>query len=592
MSSVKSGEPVSSKSFHARAQARQTGALTIWSKRLVVGAVAVLSLGVFAAGASADGSVTLPGSPLTVSVGSLGECQSSYPNVGVNFFPPEGTVGDCGFFLAFPKTPAGQPTALQNTVYGFQGAAGPHITSAAGGAEYTFVEQGQATGGGTAADPFSDVTKYKVRDVGTSKDFALITDKTTYVNNEPQFTSTYTVENITGTGGETAPSATLYFHAIYAGDLFVANDDHGTGVFLPGPPRFIGGQNPNTGTLGGFIEATPAWTNFQEGFWDGPEPYEPTIEQDKGIWNAVRTSGEATEGVFNDTIDPNLIDNGAGVSWDDHLIEGLAPKASASYSIINRSQVPTSLSVQPVSQAHTVGQTATISVTATDNVGTPYANRKLSYTIGGVNAKATASVTTNASGVATISYVGANAGIDTVQMFLDLAGSGVQAPQDPSSAAQVTWAPLPPVASPNSTYKIQSIKANSDGTVTITFVPTQGGKAEVVVTTPTGTIASNGAIASAAKKAKKCKKTQIKLKGKCLPKITVSGKVSATGVAGVPLTLTVKPSGKVTSALKKGKTVHLTATLTYKSALGGTPTVQTFHETVKGKKAKKGHKKR
>jgi hypothetical protein len=586
MSSIRSGElGLSTNGFHARAQARRAGRPTIWS-RLVVGAVAVLSLGVFAGSASADGTVTLPGSPLTVSVGTLGECQSSYPNVGVNFFPPEGTLGDCGFFLAFPKTPAGQPTPLQGTVYGFQGSAGPGIpTDGEGGMEYTFVEQGPATGSGTVAEPYADVTKFKVRDAGTSKDYALVTDKTTYVNGEPQFTSTYTVENITGKGGETAPSATLYFHAIYAGDLFVANDDHGTGVFLGGPPRFIGGQNPNTGTLGGFIEATPAWSNWQEGFWDGPEPYEPTIPEDKGIWNAVRTSAAATS-VFNNTIDPNLIDNGAGVSWDDHLTSGLAPGTSASYSIVNRSQVPTALGVQPVSQSHTVGQTATITVTATDNVGNPYPNRSLVYSIGGANPKS-GSVTTNASGVATISYVGTAAGLDTMQMFLDLAGTGVQASQDPAAAAQITWAPAPPAPTPNSTYKVQSIKANSNGTITIVFVPTQGGTATVSVTVPTGTIARNEAIA--AKKAKKCKSNQIKLKGKCQPKITTSGKVSATGVAGVPLTLTVKPSGKVTSALKKGKTVHLTATLTYTSALGGVPTVQTFHVTVKGKK--KGHKK-
>jgi hypothetical protein len=37
--------------------------------------------------------------------------------------------------------------------------------------------------------------------------------------------------------------------------------------------------------------------------------------------------------------------------------------------------------------------------------------------------------------------------------------------------------------------------------------------------------------------------------------------------------------------------VHLTATLTYQSSLGGKPTVHTFKVTVKGKKAKKkGHK--
>lgn len=304
--------------------------------------------------------------------------------------------------------------------------------------------------------------------------------------------------------------------------------------------------------------------------------------EDTGIWYSVRESAKSGP-VFNDSIEPLLLDNAAGVSWDNHLTSGLAPGETATYSIINRSQVPTTLSVQPVSQTHTVGQTASITVTATDSGGTPYGNRSLIYSIGGSNPKK-GSVTTNSSGVATISYVGTAAGQDTIQMFLDLAGNGVQEPLDPASAAQVTWAPLPPAPTPNSTYKVQSIHANSNGTITIVFVPTQGGTANLEVTVPTGTIARNEAVA-ARRKAKKCKSNQIKLKGKCEPKITVSGKVSATGVAGVPLTLTVKPSGKITSALKKGKTVHLTATLTYTSALGGAPTVETFHFTVKGKKA-------
>ena len=53
--------------------------------------------------------------------------------------------------------------------------------------------------------------------------------------------------------------------------------------------------------------------------------------------------------------------------------------------------------------------------------------------------------------------------------------------------------------------------------------------------------------------------------------------------------LTVNLSSKIKSLLKKGKTVHLTATLTYASALGGKPTTHTYYLTVKGHKPK--HKK-
>jgi len=193
-------------------------------------------------------------------------------------------------------------------------------------------------------------------------------------------------------------------------------------------------------------------------------------------------------------------------------------------------------------------------------------------------------VTLDSEGRAKISYVGHNAGIDTDQLWVDLVGSGKQAAGDPAGTAQVTFVPPPPT--PDSSYKVQSIKANPDGTITITFVPTQGGTATLEVTVPTGTISRHAAIEA---KKKKCKKGQVRIKGKCRRPTTLSGKVTATGVAGVPLTLTVKPSGRVTKALKKGKTVVLTATLTYRSSLGGTPTVTVYHFTIKPTKKKKHH---
>lgn len=558
---------------------------------LAVLVLAVAALCSSATSALADGSVTLPGSPLTVSVGSLGECQSSYPNVGVNFYPPSSTVGDCGFFLAFPPN-AENPKALgegsEGSAYGFAGAAGPGFGPGSGPDRlYTAVEQGAPSGSGTAADPYTEVTKFKVSATGTETlDYAVVTVTTQYVNGAAQFTSTYTVRNITGTGATgAAPKAeTLRFHAIVAGDLFVANDDHGTGVFLGGPPRFVGGQNAHTGTLGGFVEVPSSpWTNWQEGYWNGPSTSEGALAEDMGIWNAVRTSPGALS-VFNKTIDPNLMDNGAGVSWDEFLKNGLKSGDSATFSIINRSQVPTTLSVQPVTQTLTVGQTGTVTVTATDNVGTPYAGRAIVYSIGGPNPK-TGSVLTNAAGVATIAYVGGNPGIDTIQMFLDLAGTGSQATQDPASSAQLTWLPKPP-PTPDSSYAVQSIHANADGTITIVFVPTQGGTATVEVTVPTGTITRKQAEAA---RRKKCKRGQIKIRGKCRPATTVSGRTTAAGTAGVPLTIKVAPSSKVRAALKKGRTLHLTAKLTYVSSLGEAPTVHTYSFTVKPKHRRHKH---
>ncbi len=143
---------------------------------------------------------------------------------------------------------------------------------------------------------------------------------------------------------------------------------------------------------------------------------------------------------------------------------------------------------------------------------------------------------------------------------------------------------LPPA--PSSEFKVEAIVSSSGGTVTITIVVTQSGKATLEVTISTTTLAHSAAVEA---KAKKCKHGQIKLKGKCVPANTVVGKTSDNATAGVPLKLTVHLSNKIKALLKKGKTVHLTGKLTFQSALGGKPTTHTYNLTVKGHKPK--HKK-
>jgi hypothetical protein len=545
--------------FRVRRISRTARGLAVMLVATVLGACAGIAV------AADNTAMKIDGNPLSVYVGPRGQCQSTYTVNGVvegNYYPgsPDffNPAGDCGFFLSFPATGSGQPTALKGKAFGFQPTA-PASTFDL----FTPVSQSPVSGDGSAASPFTQTTVFEVIDSNSAKD-ALITETTTYVNGAPQFTSTYNVKNVT--------AGKIYFRAIYAGDLFVNGNDVGTGVFLGGPPRFIGGQNTGSGILGGFQEVgAPSleWSAFEE------LPY-------PDVWNSIANTVE-DEATYKDGVDPDEVDNGVGVEWDQLRTAGLNPGGEQAFSVINRTQVPSALGVAPPTQTHLVGQTATITVTAADSAGTPYANRPIVYSITGANPKS-GSVTTNASGQATISYVGTAAGIDTTQLFLDLNGNGSPDAGEPSGTATLTWTPAPPT--PNSTYTIQSIKANSDGTITIVFVPSQEGTANVDVTVPTATISRNASIA----KAKKCKRGQIKIHGKCRPKTTVSGKVTAKGKAGVPLKIVVKPSSKVKKALAKGKKVQLTAKLTYKSVLGGTPTVKTYHFTVKAKKKKKkGH---
>lgn len=536
-----------------------------------------------AARAVAAESVSLPGGPLSVSVGPLGQCQSSYAGAGNDFYPPTGTLGDCGFFIGFPE--AGNPAFLQKKVFGFEGAQGPALSS-----QYTPISQDPPTGTGSPSDPYRQLTVFKVSDPAKVKegDYALVRETTSYVDGEAEFTSTFDVENVTGqsvAGLSPAAATSLRFHAIYAGDLMTAGSDFGTGTLLPGPPRFVGGQDEAAGALGGFVEAlppSPPWTNYATGCWNvvpEPEARCPTTSpSDVGVWTAVR--GGSGEGpVFNDDIDPNAIDDAVGVSWDNHLNTALQPGERATYSIANRAAIPAGLAVAPPTQTLTVGQTATVTVTATDNAGRPYAERPIVYTIGETNPKA-GSVLTNPAGVATISYVGTVVGPDTLQLFLDLAGSGARVARDPAAAAQVTWAAAPPTAS--SRFALRSVHAATDGTVTVVLVPEQEGTATAEVTVPTATVAGAGANLA---RSHGCRRGEIRLKGRCRPKTTVSGRLVASGRAGVALSLVVKPSRAVRRAVAKGRAVRLTAKVGYSSRLGGKATVERFVLTVKRKPA-------
>jgi hypothetical protein len=138
---------------------------------------------------------------------------------------------------------------------------------------------------------------------------------------------------------------------------------------------------------------------------------------------------------------------------------------------------------------------------------------------------------------------------------------------------------------PTSEFKVEAIVAESDGTITITIVVEQSGKATLEVTISTTTLAHSAAVE--AKRHKSCKHGQIKLKGRCVAATTVVGKTSAEATAGVPLKLTVHLSNKVKALLKKGKTVHLTANLTFQSSLGAKPTTHTYAVTVRGRRHKK-----
>jgi hypothetical protein len=366
----------------------------------------------------------------------------------------------------------------------------------------------------------------------------------------------------------------------------VNGDDHGTGVFTAGPPRFVGGQNASSGVLGGFQElltyldgtAVPPWSSYAEDYWNSTDNGMGGTE---GIWQDVERAALSTAtNAFPDSVSPMLWDNGAGVAWDTDYTTGLAPGADQKFAIVNRTAIPSSLVVNPTAQSLTVGQTANVQVTAHNSNGDPYANLPLRYTITGANPHSGA-VNTNASGVATITYQGANAGVDLLSFYLDLANSMTQTPADPAGTAQVTFVPPPP----NSGVTVKTVTVNANGTITITYVPTDPGQGTLTVTVPTASVARHPVSATEAKrKTKKCKKGTVLIKKRCQSPTSAVGVARGQGTPGVPLTLSVKPSGKAAKALAKGKTLHVTASLIYQSARGGLPSIHVYHLTLKGRK--------
>ena len=212
------------------------------------------------------------------------------------------------------------------------------------------------------------------------------------------------------------------------------------------------------------------------------------------IWETLASSDQA-EIALTGGVEANEADDAVAVEWDQLRSTGLAPGARQAFTVLARTQVPSPLGIQQVAQAHTVGQTATVSVTATDTAGIPYAGRRVVYSIGEANPKL-GSVSTDAGGVATISYVGTVAGVDTMHLYLDLPGTGVQTRQDPAASAQIAWSQAPPV--PDSGYSIASIRSSPTGTITLVLIPRQDGTATAAATVPTASISRAAAVAGEA----------------------------------------------------------------------------------------------
>ncbi|HEX6620607.1 MAG TPA: hypothetical protein VF024_13155, partial [Solirubrobacteraceae bacterium] len=299
---------------------------------------------------------------MSVYVGERGQLQAFRAGIpdGI-YYRPDSTTGDAGFFLAVRD---GTPT-----VYGFDGNAGPHGTT-----DYTLGSQGAVTGGGTAGDPLKQVTVYRT----AASNGLEVTQTTSYVNGSQFFTVTWVVRNTAATAA--------HFKAFAAADFFFDGSDRGTGIYTQGPPQFIGGTNADTGNSGGFAEVpgTTAWSRYQALAFGSA---------DNEVWGKIDNAAAADAPTFDDSVVGEQVDNAGGVEWDQYVTSGtpgaLAAGASATFSLVARSAVPSALQINPPNAGAPKGVPINFTVGAFDTNGTPYAGKTIRYAITGVNATPT-----------------------------------------------------------------------------------------------------------------------------------------------------------------------------------------------------------
>jgi hypothetical protein len=501
-------------------------------------------LAVFAATPALAAPVPLGGSPLNVIVGDQGQLQAFRQDrtdptqpPGI-FYRATEQLGDAGFFLAFPGA-MGNPAALDGTVWGFDGSAGPHLSDV-----YTNTSQGGVTGSGTAADPLKQISVYEVN-TGTAQ--ARVTQTTTYVNGSQEFRVNWVVRNLQATA--------LRFKALSAADFFFEGDDAGVGIFTEGPPRFIGGTNVDSGSSGGFVEVAPAWSAYQA--LDFPT-----------VWSKVRGAADNGNLVWDNTVLDHPDDNAGGVEWDQGLTAPLAQNQDRSFDLIIRSAVPSALQLNPPNAASRQGVPVGITATATDSNGAPYAGKTLRYTIAGPNAT-TGSATLDPTGSAVITDPGTNAGTDSVTVFVDFNNDGVRQSVEPQATALASFLDQVP---PTCTLKASGtlVGGGASGKPLVITVNCGEGATVTVATTLTAP-AARRAVASAKKK-KKAKKIKLKPTKK-------------TVVAGQPTKLSVKIPKSVARKYA-GKTLTATMTITAKDAAGNVKRT-TIKRKVKLAKLKK-----
>lgn len=318
------------------------------------------------------------------------------------------------------------------------------------------VSNGPVTGNWTPASPAQVETVMHVQHNGVN--LFEVKQTVLYVGFDLRFRVVWQVRNID------PQNRTIPFVFGTSSDLYIDSSDAGVGIFIDGPSRFVGGSNDQSRTTGGLQEVTasrlpgeptptaiPRWASYEEGGYSGV------------------TGRLAGADAFLNTIDPNLVDNGVGVSFDDRISTGLAPGATVRYEVIWHLSRPTPLSASPSSASKELPGSHTVTLSLVDANFAPVAGTGVRVERSGVNAAPAHTVTTDAQGLAQITWNGSTAGLDSLLAYVDADGDATQDPDEPAATATVRWlidnhVDGPPTVTPppGVTPTIQNNPANSE----------------------------------------------------------------------------------------------------------------------------------
>jgi hypothetical protein len=440
--------------------------------------------------------------------------------------------------------------------------------------------QAAPTGDGSPASPFTQVTTYAAQadlDNNAATDpttAATIAQTTTYVAGAQAFTVRWDVKNNT-----TGP---LRFKAIAAADFYFEGSDVGTGIFTEGPPRFIGGTNADTGRSGGFVEIPPPapllpWSHYQALAFSDPAGND--------VWARLESAGDAPTPSYDDTVVGQPVDNAGAVEWDQYLdpARTLAAGATTTFSLMVRTALPAALQFDQTNAGAPQGVPITFRVTAKDTADNPFTGKKLVSKITGANpGDQTAPI--DATGVATVTDPGTNAGADTVVSFVDLNGNGTREANEPQGSALATFVDKTP---PSCLVKVTGDRPVGTGGQGKPLVITVNCDSAATVRTASTLTITPAAKAKASAAASKPKKKHKKKPKKVVVKLAPT---SSTVLPGQALAVNIAIPRSVT-AKYPGATAVASVTATATDAAGNVAT-STAKRTVKIAKPKAKKKKK